>query len=122
MRLAVMAADTTFIADDRAAAAAMLAPEVLLNSPMNRVAGRDLLILALQHNMISYVRYERHVEGVAELPGGAVAIAGAEKVWPKSSNAHYKHEWVSRRFTDVWREEAGVWLLSVRHANDIATG
>lgn len=113
---AVWAADCALITDNHAAALDSAAPELLANVPGGMVIDRTMLGHALALNMITYSRYERWVERAFRRPNGEFVLMGAEEVTPKAENQRLQGGLERRRFTEVWREDAGRWLLALRHA------
>jgi hypothetical protein len=107
---AIEKVDAALIADEYAVFAAALAPELVVNNPVNIVAtqrrGRQLNA----DGKISYSQYERLIEH-ASLRGDMVLLMGEETVVPKGQNP-LAGQTVRRRFTELWRPEGERWLLS----------
>lgn len=116
---AVRAADLALVTDDHAAALAGAGPELQVNSPADRVFGRDIFAYALANRMITYMRYERRIEHLSRRLTGEYLLMGAEKVTPKPDNQTYRAGAAHRRFTEIWRQDEGRWVLSVRQATNI---
>ena len=115
---AVRRLDAAILANDMDAFAAALAPEVVVNSPGNTVNHRAQVIERFAGDAIRYASYDRRVE-YAGLVGDAVVVMGEETVQPIASSRD-AGKTVRRRFTDLWREEDGVWRLAARQATIIA--
>ena len=98
--------------------AALHAPEFIVNSPANRVIDGKTAARAFAAGMIDYSSFERRVEHAGKLPNGMVVIMGEEVLVPRGS-APNAGRTVRRRFTDLWRDDAGAWKLSVRQATII---
>ena len=98
--------------------AALHAPEFIVNSPANRVIDGKTAARAFAAGMIDYSSFERRVEHAGKLPNGMVVIMGEEVLVPRGS-APNAGKTVRRRFTDLWRDDAGAWKLSVRQATII---
>ncbi|NWH07317.1 MAG: nuclear transport factor 2 family protein [Alphaproteobacteria bacterium] len=114
---AVRRADEALVHDDHATALDATAPELLANVPGGHIIDKAILALALQHNMITYDRYERVIERVVRRETGEFVLMGSEEVTPKSTNQRLSEGGVERRrFTEIWRCDDGRWLLCIRHA------
>ena len=111
---AVEKVDAALIADEYAVFAAALAPELVVNNPVNVVAQRGVVAQLNADGKISYSQYERLIEH-ASLRGDMVLLMGEEIVVPKGHNP-LAGQTVHRRFTELWRPEGEKWLLSARQA------
>lgn len=115
---AVNRIDAALIADDRAVFAETMAPELAVNNPGNIVTRREATVRRNRDGHIRYTRYQRTIEH-ASRRGDMVLLMGEERVVPMPSNPLAGRE-VRRRFTDLWREEGGRWMVSARQATVIA--
>lgn len=87
-----------------------------VNAPNNQVAvSRSQVIGMVQQGVIHYSSFERTVEFVRVADGVGI-VMGAETVKP-IEKAPLAGRTVTRRFTNIWRKEAGTWRLYARHAN-----
>ncbi|HWU81106.1 MAG TPA: nuclear transport factor 2 family protein [Caulobacter sp.] len=111
---AVEKVDAALVADEYTVFAAALAPELVVNNPVNIVASRAVVAQLNADGKISYSQYERLIEHAA-LRGDMVLLMGEETVVPKGQNP-LAGQTVRRRFTELWRPEGERWLLSVRQA------
>jgi hypothetical protein len=71
--------------------------------------------------VINFSTFERQIEFI-RVDGDFVIIMGLETVKPFSdapSAGLVAGQAVKRRFTNVWKNEAGTWRLFARHANVI---
>jgi ketosteroid isomerase-like protein len=94
-----------------------------VNAPNNEVVigKRAVLDTFVRSGIIDFSSYERRIEHV-EVDDGFVFIMGLETVVPKNdapSAGLAAGQAVTRRFTNVWKNEAGTWRLFARHANVI---
>jgi ketosteroid isomerase-like protein len=94
-----------------------------VNAPNNEVViGRQAVFDTFVHSgIINFSSYARHIEHI-ELDGGFAFIMGLETLVPKSdapSAGLVAGQAVKRRFTNIWKKEAGTWRLFARHANVI---
>ena len=93
---------------------ALMAPDLVVNSPINRVADRSNVLARLRAGEISYEKSERRIE-FAGVRGDSVVIMGEETVQP-NANAPHAGKIAHRRFTDVWKRIDGSWRLAIRQA------
>ncbi len=115
---AVNRIDNALIADDRAAFARLLAPDLVVNNPQNSISIPGATAHRDAAGLISYSRYVRSIEYAGKL-GDMVLLMGDEMVVPKGSAPMAGKE-VRRRFTDVWKIASGHWVLVARQATIVA--
>lgn len=111
---AIEKVDAALVADEYAVFAAALAPELVVNNPVNIVAPSTMVRQLNADGKISYSQYERLIEH-ASLRGDMVLLMGEETVVPKGQNP-LAGQTVRRRFTELWRPEGERWLLTARQA------
>lgn len=91
------------------------APDYVVNNPFNQI------VQAKQGPMrkgeLTYSTFTRDIEKVI-IHGSTVIVMGAETVIPTGSTAN-AGKTIKRRFTNVWMNTTGNWLLVARHANVI---
>jgi ketosteroid isomerase-like protein len=97
--------------------------QLILNAPNNQVVvGRRAVLDAFVHSgIINFSKFERQIEFI-RADGPFVIIMGLETVQPISdapSAGLLAGRLIKRRFTNIWKNEAGTWRLFVRHANVI---
>jgi hypothetical protein len=109
--------DDALIADDRAAFAAGLAADLVVNNPQNTISMPGDTVRANEAGLISYGSYVRTIE-YAGVRGELVVLMGEERVTRKGAPAG---EVETRRFTDIWRLDDGRWRLTLRHATKVPT-
>ena len=95
--------------------AADQAPELMVNSPANRVLSGPQTIAAFKAGLIDYASCALTIEYAAVRPNGEVVLMSAEVVKPRDRTRN-AGKTVTYRVTEIWRPEAGDWKLSVRHA------
>lgn len=106
--------DAALVADEYAVFAGFLAPELVVNNPLNLVAPRAVVAQLNAAGKFSYSQYERSIEHAAAR-GEMVLLMGEETVVPKGDSP-LAGKTVRRRFTELWRPEGERWLLSARQA------
>lgn len=90
--------------------------QILVNAPSNRVSSdRSVVFGLMRQGLIEYASFERNVEQL-RVDGDFAVVMGAETIRP-TGRAPQAGQTVRRRFTHIWRNEAGVWRLIARHAN-----
>jgi hypothetical protein len=102
------------LAEDLEAFGDSLANDVVVNSPLGTINRRDDTLAAFGRGFIRYKSFDRRIEYAGKLCD-LVVIMGNEILAPKG-NAPNAGKIVYRRFTDIWRNEQGVWRLALRQA------
>jgi len=95
--------------------------DFVVNAPNNQVVvGRDAVLdTCVRAGIINFSSFERRIEFV-RADGPFVILMGLETVHPVSSSPSaglVAGQVVTRRFTNIWKNEAGTWRLAIRHAN-----
>ncbi len=111
--------DAALVAGDMATFAAVFADDAAINSPQNTINRPAAAKGRFAAGLIAYVSYDRVIDFAGVRPGGEVVIMGEERLVPRDG-APNAGKTVRRRFTDVWRDEAGTWKLAVRQATIVA--
>ncbi len=93
----------------------LMAPDLLVNAPINKVANRENVIARLKASQISYEPGSERTIDFAGVRGDMVVIMGEEVTRP-NKDAPYAGKIEHRRFTDVWKPFGGVWKLWIRQA------
>lgn len=114
---AVDGIDRAATGTDPAAFAAFLADDLAVNNPQNSVSVRGATAQRSAAGRISYVRYDRIID-YAGLRNGMVLLMGEEIVVPRDGTPGQAP--VHRRFTDLWKQVGGRWLLTARQATIIS--
>lgn len=81
---------------------------------IGRPAGLDTFVT---RGVINLSSFERTIEFV-RVDGDYGFVMGAETIRP-IGDAPMSGQTVNRRFTNIWRKEAGTWRLYARHANNV---
>ena len=89
-----------------------------VNAPNNKVVigKRAVLDEFVASGVIHFTTFDRRVEFI-RVDGDYAFVMGAETVQPAAGPS--AGQIVRRRFTNIWRKEAGQWRLFARHANVI---
>jgi ketosteroid isomerase-like protein len=100
---------------DRDGFLALMADDVLVNSPYNTVADKTEAGRRFKTGLIDYSSFDRIVDCVARRRSGEIVAMGEEIIHPRGQALH-AGKTVRRRFTDVWRNDGGSWKLALRQA------
>ena len=100
---------------DIAGVEALMAPDILVNAPINRVVDRKNVIERLKMNQISYEAEASETIDFVGVRGDVVVIMGEEVLRPNKA-APYAGRTEYRRSTDVWKPFDGAWKLWIRQA------
>ena len=108
---------------DSSALERLWSDQFIVNAPNNQVVvgKRAVLDMFVRAGIINFSTFERQIE-LIRADGAFVIIMGLETVQPVSdapSAGLVAGQAIKRRFTNVWKNEAGTWRLFVRHANVI---
>jgi hypothetical protein len=88
------------------------APDYVVNNPFNQAVNASQG--PMQQGVLTYSSFVRTVERVLQ-HGQTVIVMGAETVVPSGTSADAGTT-IRRRFTNVWMNTTGRWLLVARHA------
>lgn len=89
------------------------ADDYVVNNPSNEVVNHRTG--PIQRGERTYSSFTREIERVL-LRGNAVIVMGRETVVPSGSSADAGST-IHRRFTNMWMQRDGRWLLMARHAS-----
>ena len=117
--VAVLAAEkrlqAVMLAHDTKGTEELMAPDMLVNAPINKVVNRDNVLNRLAKGQISYEPDVVRNFDFAGVRGDVVIIMGEEVVQP-NKDAPFAGKTEHRRFTDVWKQTDGMWMLWIRQA------
>jgi hypothetical protein len=88
-----------------------------VNAPDNKIRDRKGVAEAIKAGVIKYSSFERKVERVL-LHGDTAVVMGGETV--KHLGGPDDGKTVERRYTDVWANKDGRWLMLARHASVVS--
>jgi ketosteroid isomerase-like protein len=108
-------AGTSTINHDVDSFAAGQAPEMVVNSPANRVLTGPQTIGAFKAGLIDYASSEHVLEYAAIRPTGERLLMGEEHITPGGNTRNAGHA-ETYRVTEIWRRDGDCWLCSVRYA------
>lgn len=103
---------------DAIALDSLMSDDINVNHPTNRILNEKTELLKLmKQGVIRYSSFERNPEKFL-FYDGMVVVMGNETVTP-AKGAPNEGEKMQRRYTNVWMKKDGIWLLTVRHANNV---
>jgi ketosteroid isomerase-like protein len=89
---------------------------LVVNAPSNQISSdREVVLNLMRQGLIHYARFERRIERL-RIDGDIALVMGGETI-EAIGNSPQAGQTVQRRFTHVWKKEAGGWRLVARHAN-----
>ncbi|PSR52718.1 hypothetical protein AHMF7605_03845 [Adhaeribacter arboris] len=98
----------------------LMADEVTVNHPTNRIVNEKKELLQLiQKGVIRYTSFKRFPEKFLFFPN-MVVIMGREEVIP-AAGAPNAGKQLNRRYTNIWMRKDTTWQLQVRHANNVCS-
>jgi len=106
------------LTDDVKAARTFMHPNLLVNSPANRIFTKTQVINMLQKGEIAHHSLERTIESTA-LTGNIGVVMGQELVQdktPTEAGQSAGSVTYTRRFTDIFLFENGTWRLLARQS------
>jgi len=117
--VAVLAAEkqlqAVMLAGDVKGTESLMAPDMLVNAPINKVVSRENVLSRLAKGQISYEpNVVRNID-FAGVRGDLVVTMGEEVVHP-NKDAPFAGKTENRRFSDIWKQFDGVWKLWIRQA------
>ena len=88
------------------------------NSPRNTIVkGKEELKELIRKGVVDYASFIREIEAVLVYEKTVVTM-GRETI-VMGENSPQKGQTIRRRYTNIWTERNGKWLLTARHANVI---
>ncbi|MCP5144134.1 MAG: hypothetical protein H6978_04850 [Gammaproteobacteria bacterium] len=115
--LALRAAGIKAIIEGRATAETeRYSSTFVANTPGNSVVSGQTMAANFGNRSVNYVAVEQHIEYAGSHGPDMVVIMGEEIVVPGEGLPNAGRR-IHRRFTDVFRREAGQWRHDLRHAN-----
>jgi hypothetical protein len=88
-------------------------PQMLVNSPGNRVLTREQVIAAIHEDKLSYSGYTNEIEAF-HLYGDIAVLMGNETLIPNTGPEAGTR--LYRRYTDIWQRTNGSWVQIARQA------
>jgi ketosteroid isomerase-like protein len=99
---------------DSAALMALLSPDIMINSPANKVINRRQMIEMTLKGEMAYSQYENITEGFSVFGSDTAVIMGKEIF--VHADPSFGNKKVVRRYTDVWQRLGEDWMQIARQA------
>jgi ketosteroid isomerase-like protein len=100
-----------FLGADISALQEILADGYIVNSPLQKVIEKSLLLELLRSGRIRHLSYEIEIEHIIRY-GDVVVVMGHDRVTDPPDGVLS-----NRRFTNVWQQQSGTWRSIARHAH-----
>jgi hypothetical protein len=97
------------------------AADYTVNNPFNVV--QDAATGPIQSGTLTYSKFERNIEKIL-VHDSVIIVMGNELVVPKTApkdSSHDTDQPIKRRFTNIWMQKDGKWLMIARHASNICS-
>ncbi|HEY4366283.1 MAG TPA: nuclear transport factor 2 family protein [Steroidobacteraceae bacterium] len=111
IRAREQAARVAFLAADVHAMEQLLADGYIVNSPLQKVVEKRLLLELLRTGRIRHSAYECEIEHMSR-HGDVVVVMGRDSVVDPPNDTPTR-----RRYTNVWQLQGDVWRAITRHAH-----
>jgi len=106
---------SALLTEDTAALLKIYSPNYAVNRPIGILSTRDKSIERIVADSLSFISYKFEMEKLIIKNGLAITM-GNETVQPTGKNRD-AGKTLKRRYTHIWAQENGNWVLIVRHAN-----
>ena len=105
-----------FLAGDISTLDRLWAPGFIVNSPLNRIHDKALVLELLAAGRIRHQSFESVIERMVRV-GDVVIVMGHDSVTdpPDGRTTH-------RRFSNIWEHRNGAWHTIARHAQAVVSG
>ena len=96
----------------------ILADNFLVNSPRNQIVkGKSAVKELVRNGIINYESFKREIESIM-IEDNVAIVMGLETIQPVGK-APGAGQTLRRRYTNIWLNKEGRWLLTARHASVI---
>ncbi len=103
-----------FLNADLRALDELLADDYIVNSPLHKVLAKPLLLQLLETGRLRHLSFESRIETM-QRHGDTVVVMGGDQVVDGPDRVCS-----TRRFTNLWQLEDGLWRSTARHAHVVA--
>ncbi|MFC4870803.1 nuclear transport factor 2 family protein [Negadavirga shengliensis] len=95
-------------------------PEFTVNNPYNMIVpDRQAVIDRIKDGVINYSVFTRDAEKTLVYDNMVITM-GEEEIVPNSDNPAINRS-MKRRYTNIWQNKNGRWVIVARHANQICS-
>jgi hypothetical protein len=109
-------ARVAFLTGNQQALAGLWSDGYAVNSPLQRVIGKEQLLDLLRSGRIRHLEYEAEIEYMSR-HGDVVVVMGNDRVVNPPEGAVLR-----RRYTNIWCLDGGAWRSIARHAHAVSDG
>jgi hypothetical protein len=106
-----------FLANDVAALDTMLADDLIVNSPQNRIIEKRELLGMVESGVLAISVFEQDIQSIRRFGSIAVVMGEDRVVYAPPSPAAGRTD--RRRFTDLWERRGDTWIFVARQATII---
>lgn len=96
----------------------LFSPNLVVNTPLNRVATLDMIKKLMRAGKIDISYSEKVIEKISFVNGMAV-VMGHDIVKPQGAMED-AGKTVTRQYTDIWIKDKAAWRLTIRQATNIS--
>ena len=107
----------SFVKKDTATLFNLFSPQLVVNTPLNRVATLEDIKRLLRIGKIDLTSSGKNIEKITFINNMAI-VMGQDVITPQGAMAG-AGKTVTRRYTDVWIKDENSWRLTVRQATNI---
>jgi ketosteroid isomerase-like protein len=109
---------TAVLQEDVPALERLWSEQLIVNNPQNEISpDRAAVLDRVKRGLIRYSQFDRKIEAIRFSDDIAI-VMGSETIVRKGDAASGPQPPVRRRFTNIWRRQAGgTWRMIARHAN-----
>jgi hypothetical protein len=107
-----------FAKHDTATLLTLFSPQLVVNTPLNRVATFEDVMQLIREGKIDVIADEKFIEKITFVENVAI-VMGYDMVKPQGAMAN-AGKTVKRRYTDIWLKDKNTWRLTARQATIIS--
>jgi hypothetical protein len=107
-----------FVKNDTVALYNLFSPQLVVNSPLNKVATLEDIKMLIRLGKINIAASEKMIEKITFINNMAI-VMGYDIVKPQGTMQD-AGKTVTRRYTDVWIQDENTWRLTIRQATNIS--
>jgi len=102
---------------DTAALEKLWSPQMLVNSPANRVLNREEVFQAIREGKLEYPSIKTEIESFQII--GDIGIMMGHQLFIEPAGLPHAGKQRQRRFTNVWQHTNGTWIQIARQATEL---
>lgn len=110
-REAILKSDTLMLAQ-------IMSPHIVVQNPENKIVKFTQIIDRVKNGKINYSSFERLIENIDIIDNLGI-VMGKEIIIARGTTTN-SGKTVTRRFTNIWIKNAGIWKLTARQATIVS--